>query len=367
MAVTYFQQTPSPPTHLKKRVSTSSTQSQSPAVFKLPLEILLLVLELLSKEAVICFSLACKALYRQFFPKAASRQDLDRVARKALLVLLEKDIDHSFFCYDCLKLHPWRLDGRILPWDVRGRSPSYRGCRAMHPFKAPLPEGHSLQYNLARLVMNHHLYGPSHGFPLVMIEGTFRKRCPTNDVRYQQCWRARIIQDELFLCTIFTYYHPENTTDSLMRFMRVSHQQVCPHLRIRASNASTVASWPRNLPELNEDLAIPNRFITPVRDGISSCAICRTDYQVKIQHRPSWKMWGPRGWIISIVTWQQLGKCRSPFDWDWRIMALDVMNDLNSRWRSHADMPGVIRHRWSLGDDILLEPEGNFVSRARTL
>ncbi|KAL2758629.1 hypothetical protein ACRALDRAFT_2026138 [Sodiomyces alcalophilus JCM 7366] len=233
----------------------------------------------------------------------------------------------------------------------------------MHPFRAPLPEGHRLQYNLARLVMNRHLYGPSHGFPLVMIEGSSRKRCPTSDVRYQQCWRARIIQDELFLCTIFTYYHPENTTDRLMRFMRVSHQQICPHLRIRASNPSTVASWPRNLPELNQDLAIPNRFITPVRSCVSSCAICRTDYQVKIQQRPSWKMWGPRGWIISIVTWQQLGKCRSPFDWDWRIMALDVMNDLNSRWRSHADMPGVIRHRWSQGDDTPLEPEGDFFLR----
>jgi hypothetical protein len=68
-----------------------------------------------------------------------------------------------------------------------------------------------------------------------------------------------------------------------------------------------------------------------------------------------------KGWIIELVTYRQLGAFRSPFDSNWSPEHDTRPEDAQRSLDQLRYGPGISRHMWSKADEVLLEPEGEWV------
>lgn len=148
----------------------------------------------------IALALACKSLFTSLYPTAKfpslSKEDL-----VDLLLCLERDISGQFLCFGCTRLRffephhklGWRGqkhqgcgDEMLRFWyhfDIlrchrtfsrmrrRYRGSEYAKVR-LHSWR-PVAEGPEIEFSEARLVMNRHLYGESHGLPITTLERNF--------------------------------------------------------------------------------------------------------------------------------------------------------------------------------------------------
>lgn len=114
--------------------------------------------------------------------------------------------------------------------------------------------------------------------------------------------------------------------------MNEEHFSICIHLTV------TYPSWcrVRTMPELRN---CSNGFVD-VRDSLGSCPECPTNYSISIARGKA--HFG--GWLIEIAAYYQLGRCRSPFDWDWKTMCEYSRDEMV---RGVESKPGIVRHRWS--------------------
>lgn len=133
-----------------------------PPLLCLPGEIKLLIGSKLSTspESIIALALTCKPLYRTL-EKYVTELKLSNESRKALLILLEKDLgDRFFFCFVCCELHRFWSS-----WDPISLGSCFNSC-------------HSHASNRRSLFNPDHRYGGSrynlyvHPFHLVAIRNT---------------------------------------------------------------------------------------------------------------------------------------------------------------------------------------------------
>ncbi|KAF9879294.1 hypothetical protein CkaCkLH20_03527 [Colletotrichum karsti] len=337
----------------------------------LPPELVLVVLSFLPTEAVFSFALTCRFFYASFFPNSRT---LDLDSKTALLTLLERDIPNLLVCHGCTILLHWKQQD-FNP-DPDSTSIGHQ-CSHVVPatFFAPLGYINRLEYAKARLVMNRHLYGSSHGLPVEMLNwdghgklfldgdhfkaatAAWRARI-TGDSRhvifakidYTQTWRARIVDDELYLAIFQTAYHPSSQIENIETCLRHRFGRICRHVTIW-----NMRDPPPNWITITRDTAEPPHFAAYIHHNtILSCPICFTDAQVNT----TWC--SIRGqWSVQMTTWRQFGKCRSPSDPKWNSFVSGFRDSWVPRERGHP--PGAIRHRWSRGDEVLLGMEGVFL------
>jgi hypothetical protein len=124
----------------------------------LPAKIIVMIASLLDKVSTISLALTCRRLHRLCFTTALS---LDKIEKETLLILLEQDEPRIYFCPHCTKLHNWHIgwNRSIPPYDIEEKMP----CKTTNEDTLHLPYLIFIQYYHARLVINHHLYGPTHG------------------------------------------------------------------------------------------------------------------------------------------------------------------------------------------------------------
>lgn len=306
----------------------------------IPPEIMLAILAYLDRPSLLSFALTCRTFFLFYFPQPPQ---LSSTEKHDFLALLEKDAPRHYFCHFCLKLHRWRgswfrhFDSDIPHYYLKHRDT----CREENQIKhIGMP---TLLYPLARVIMNRHFYGVTHGPPVKVLSTSVSWRW---DHKYNKMWRTRIIGDELMLSSNITIYPNENRENPRKAIDYASHS-ICPHL------TTSECSYPqKQLPELAS--RYPTDCFISCHESINSCPECLTDYCISINRQE-------KRWVIKINVYNQLGSVRSPFDWKWSGM-IKPKERSEERQPRHllGHRPGMVRHLWSKADNILLEPSGEW-------
>ncbi|KAF1950756.1 hypothetical protein CC80DRAFT_554111 [Byssothecium circinans] len=310
----------------------------------LPPEIILMVATYLTNPSVISLALTCRTLHHLCFP---GRSHLNTAETEELLLFLEKDIATLYFCHYCAKLHRWhtRWANSTFPW-VKGLpcQESLKHCLFL-PYKCDIP------YHHARLVMNRHFYGPSHGLPPHKLE---KRICFTSSggVTDSESLRARIVDDKLLVLLVRTLYHSRGDSKTLRGYVDSRGNSACKHLTLRKGCPDFA---PLQLPELAKDKTTPDHF-APCDQSFGSCTFCLTDYCIDISWRGKKK-----GYAIKVSSYHQLGDCRSPFDWSWRTISTRLTNEEPRTAYPVEYRPGSVRDRWNRAAGIVSRTYGEWV------
>ncbi|KAH8892449.1 hypothetical protein GQ53DRAFT_861755 [Thozetella sp. PMI_491] len=310
--------------------------------FALPPEIVLHITAHLTRPSLLAFALTCWPFYSLCFPQSPG---LNQAEKEELLQFLEKDVANLYFCHDCTMLHEWRTlqkwprtDSSACSFISKPRVYShFCGC------------GNFILNQEARVAMNRHFYGPEHGIPLRQLE---RKVTSSHvyGVDVYSGWKARVVDDQLMLSFVLTQSHQRGDVQALRDYVDKHIWRVCRHL---VTNSRYPSSFREKIHELAEGR--PDRFVS-CKQAVRSCTACLTDYSISICWQGTEK-----GWLIELVTYHQLGDCRSPHDWIWCVMADD---DCDKRPRASQPKkypPGIVKHRWSKSDGVIPELEGEWV------
>ena len=314
-----------------------------------PLEIVLLITKYLPDVALHSFALT----YRPYYHALCGRFPyLKRGGKEELLQLLEKDTSHLFFCHHCVQLHAWRSS-----WDAHDtwNPPNERKCLHKYSyFTGPYVRKSCIPYHHARVVMNRHLYGASHGLPLRILEHYSLQTDLSYGAILQTSTKARIVNNELFLLQDCKVWHRRGYAPDLRLSIDESMLEICQHLTVYKTESFSE----HRIPELERGARGPSLFIACAA-SVGSCPTCLTDYSITITWRGK-----DEGWFIHMLIYRQFGSCRSPFDWNWRHMAESYNRN---QPRCLTEDPGIVKHRWSQGDSGTLGPIGKFVGRANNL
>ena len=303
--------------------------------FALPPEIILMVAAYLNETSVISLALTCRALCSLCFP---SNPRLNPAEKKGLLLLLEKDIATSYFCHYCIKLHRWHKSwGRPISTLAEHNLP--QGCKQHLQFgDLSFSTYCFIQYHHARLVMNRHFYGPTHGLSLRIFKTRDRFYDQFFGVTDSASTCAHIVDNKLLVSSTKTFSHPRGDLKALRNYIETWAPGACPHLSLGRESPHRV---PTQLPELAKDKTAPLYF-APCDQSLGSCAFCMTDYCIDISWRGRRK-----GCIIKVSLYYQLGDCRSPHDWAWRSMTtLGTMDDLRTMYPPQH-RHGIVRDKWN--------------------
>ena len=321
--------------------------------FTLPPEIILTIGTYLDKIAVMSLALTCRTLYQLCFPQSLT---LSLQEREEFLLHLEKDTPDVYFCHYCISLHPWYRSWFRIYHGFHDKNLCLEmPCNKQPSLRLPLPYAPwNVDYRFARVVMNAHFYGDAHGVPVEKLSGSLRlHRNRKNDVRFSGTWCARIINHQLMLRSSFTAFQCRGDANRLRCFLDQRGPWICNHLHCMPSAWNALRSV---LPELDRGTLPPDYFEACV-SSVNSCAICMTDYCIDIV-----RGCGTKGWVVKIVTYQQLGSVRSPFDWSWKVMTDKCQQKERRLLHAAGDPPGIVRHRWSKSDALTMPPEGEFIN-----
>jgi hypothetical protein len=202
------------------------------------------------------------------------------------------------------------------------------------------------------VVMNRHFYGAAHGVPVSKLECRSVSEDRRFRVEVRGTTHARIIDDQLMLSSVLTISQARGNAKLLRQFIDRSGPTVCYHLR---SDNNARYGHVRRVPELVTNNPPPHYFAS-CSPSVRSCVVCMTDYCIDIGWHGRKK-----GWIIELVTYRQLGALRSPFDSNWSAGHDTRPEDAQRSLYQLRYGPGSLRHMWSKADEVLLEPEGEWV------
>lgn len=315
---------------------------------RLPTELIDMILEHLPEESIIALALTCRALYMAHFPQATAAH-IFGPARTNLLEWLERDFPQAYYCQHCNSLHPWSASCDIESGVARWTHPSKEnGDDIFKVIFSTLGQGllgigcqHAAMFSAARLVMNRHFYGPTHGIDLEGLEGTEYRTEP--GVEAKRSWMANIVRDELYIRVETVFQSTNETADdeALKKFILSEHVLVCCHVYARPDDEN----W--------DIYTIPGpgpigREHEPFRvtyTGVESCIWCFTDYRIRIA--PKRIREPASGWVVTITRWHNLGSFRSLQDPEWvNLVSPSVMDIQPSSLRISKCAWGTIRKQW---------------------
>lgn len=375
---------------------------------QLPVDLVLLISDsFLDPISALALSLTCKDLFNILFVKPLPR--LENSDQEAFLLLLEKDVSRQrprYYCHACVRLHSFDPTREGPTTSDYGRALEYNDCRRR---RACLDGSEfTIGYHHARLIMNQHFYGAPRGLALSAFDITYRPgdypqqglALSTFDInhwpgdyppRWGQQWSARIIDDELFLSATHTLRF-DGTEGDFRGMLDQRKYNICAHVgtkkhvdRRSREHAEKCHGYRQHLYDSRNQmlqrrgdahLASPlwfnppwspsrtinsfrregsasclpqHRFLRQCRDLLGSCIFCATDYTTTLS-RGNVVGEGPKGgreeWILTIVTYHELGSCRSPSDPKWEAFARGVMNDAEPRREALGSLPGGVKKKW---------------------
>jgi hypothetical protein len=123
---------------------------------------------------------------------------------------------------------------------------------------------------------------------------------------------------------------------------------------LACENRTRPASRP--LSSLNSK-QVPTSAFRRCEGAFGSCPFCLTDYCIDV----SWQG-AKNGYLIQLVTYRQLGDCRSPLEWSWT-SRLALRTDEKHRIEFSAYYgPGFIRGHWSKTEGVMCSSWGEWVN-----
>jgi hypothetical protein len=309
----------------------------------LPLEIILEIAQHLPDAALLCFSLTCRP-YHSLLSSAARKARPEGTDLEDFLLLLEKDSTTLYFCYSCLRLHRWSPR-----WTNKGLSSRWlhrSSCVQDFMFHSTWQPGLEVHYPHVKLVMNRHFYGTSHGLSLSTLKYCGHTRLYNQGGSSHWAIDARIINDELFLRKSFKVKFRNDF--QLRGVLLEEYLKLCIH--ITGDDWESLQRY--CIPEL-----VNSSELKPCASSLGSCPVCLTDYSISISRQKDGKLWD-----VEVISYQQLGACRSPYDWKWRSLAeYTVWNEP----RCLAQEPGLVRQRWMISEGLDCPPQGKYIGRLR--
>ncbi|KAI0171799.1 hypothetical protein GGR52DRAFT_441599 [Hypoxylon sp. FL1284] len=308
----------------------AAAKEEQSRILNLPLDVLFLIRDVLPLESLLALSLTCKTAFGTFFPSTpVSGRGLAR-----FLLLLEKDVSHQlFYCHTCGRLH--RFSRAWSPGSSQYPSEGPSCCDGViYPI---LPIG--IHFHHAQLVMNEHFYGHKRGLGL---EQMFTSLSRIDGWRINSS--ARIIRNRLFVCLTHKLLIRESRGGGWEGLSSLRGHHICRH----TATLYRLRSWSLLEGTITTAVHDPRaRYLDEHHQIPGSCPICLTDYHVTLERNPIIHV--PKKVMkLTIVSYHELGTCRSPSDWKWHTYAtMQPLNGIITRQESSVP-PGAIRELWHM-------------------
>lgn len=231
----------------------------------LPHEILLQISSHLTNTSHLSLALTCRALHTILLSRKVS---LSKADQEALLLLLEKDAPGLYFCHYCTKLHQWRASWK----------PNTFGCiledlpcvSDLSKSQVRMSNACRIPYHYARLVMNRHLYGPSHGLSLHKLQNV--NLIPSSHSRISETGTldASILDGQLLLLSIVTLHHRRGNNEELREYVEKHGPSICAHITLSTGFPD---SAPYKLPNSQERKSHQRSSILVANRMVHACTV----------------------------------------------------------------------------------------------
>lgn len=359
------------------------------AFMNLPLDIIHLIYNsFLDPISTLTLTLTCKDMFAVIPIKSLPR--LDQPDLKEFLLLLEKDMNGprpSYFCHTCTRLHyldDTRGDETI--FDYNHVIKSNKGCSNNLWLSG---NDFTIGYHHIRLVMNRHYYGAPGGLALSVFDVV--NRSSYRQSRQFRKWSARIIDDELFLSSthkirflgaegdfrdlldrreyqICTHTwtmkrgvgfkeeeEAEKLPKSLLRLQDAYDQRVRtgggdPTIRCYWYNPPWGPSRTVNSFRLEKSTSsmLQPKLLRQCRDVLGSCIFCATDYTTTLEKRNVGHWWerGQEEWVLTIVTYHQLGQGLTSADPKWKAFLTTYSSYAEPFRETLGSLPRSVKKKW---------------------
>ncbi len=332
---------PTPDSSPQAETQEPSTESR---LLQCPPDVLLSICDHLDTPAALCLALACRDTYAVCF--SLCNQKMLPEESEQLLCLLERDplgVGH-YYCNTCVKLHPFDE-----AWAPQCDSEGSKGhgdyhCGNRDRF-SPVGNGYDLTYSHARLVMNRHLFGPSHGIPLanICIDHQQHRDLTTVDCTTD----ARVLDDELFLHRTYSFRVADSDVPALRSCAGSRDFNLCEHTAL----FSSPSRYRQHIAELHRQPLAGTKQLVPCRRVPGSCGLCLMDYDVTVAEADE-----AGDWQVTVNAYHLLGPCRSPDDWRWARFTEAARPHLlfpnRPNRRSSKYNAGAVYQRWTKDDRL---------------
>ena len=176
--------------------------------------------------------------------------------------------------------------------------------------------------------------------PLSCIEVELSHPIDRYGVKKHQAWRARIIDERLYLCSTYTIRQKRGDAQKLREYFElVVARSVTMYMLIRVSRLTShgLRNARQAIPQTEDPC--DRRYFIPCATAIERCTTCQTDFEIDI----AWC--GHKGWVVTIAAYRMLGKCLDPSEESWR--CITSLGIVYSRYHKKRDfsLPGV-REKW---------------------
>ncbi|KAH6607760.1 hypothetical protein Trco_004073 [Trichoderma cornu-damae] len=299
-----------------------------------PAEILLLIGDYLDASELLSLKLSCKSTFNLFPQTYETMDDNDK---RRFLLLIEKDPlgKGTVYCHPCNRMHTFQETSgprADLPDDSK-----HHNC-AIHDRFSPTGNPFGLSYAHARMVMNHHLYGPGHGMPLSSL--CVDQIQPWDEETIRCSTSAKVIDDELFLQRTYTFTVAGADAAEFPTYTDVRCFKVCEHTLFFPG----ASAFHQYILQMHRMPAAGGDGLSTFPEAFGSCGLCLMDYDIIVEPCA-----GKSGRVV-IRAIHQLGSCRSPDDWKWARFTefsrsyLFFPNRPNRRGSAYG--PGAVRKQW---------------------
>lgn len=309
--------------------SSGSEERYQPAskLLRLPLDLTIVIFDLLEIHDAVAFSLTCKGIHHHFFADARSRLGgANHEDHYKVQTMLEKDLPHDqIYCPYCGTFHS--LD------------PKYRKkfCREQdhdesHTFATFLrgQPAISLKYLDARAIVNAVLFKRPDALKKLMELQT----CSLDGAwpPWHQYWYPKIIGGQLFLKVEASHVRRTAAEDQ-----HEFSYSVCKHMHVYGKFPHL---W------VHHSQTRYGFFFGSRKKFAATCRMCGTDWMLDQEWIGDTR--GPsnrEGWSLSIESWHCLGDVRSPFRSSWSHCS-GMLRNPDPRWIAGDTSYIIDHHDW---------------------
>lgn len=202
------------------------------------------------------------------------------------------------------------------------------------PWSKPLQDyGSSLAYNQARAAVNGHLFGADHGIKpdKLGLQRRYTMYESGPQVSYLHTREATIVDGELIVAVSREYESKDGSHGFMRALAWILQEKPCNHVFVILAGALS----PHGL---------ANSYSVP-----GSCDKCLTDWEATAHHQnDAGDGKDSMGCRLTLVSFHQLGSCRSPTDWKWATQVQQGGKSCRKIDRG-GNKPESVRRKWRVG------------------
>lgn len=314
-----------------------------------------MLLDYFDDATKVAFAFTCRPLFNILMKTFPRLLPLAYSARQALIPLLEKDAPNLYCCGSgCMQLHRWGYEGWLRGQDgwftVQGRCPLSLQSTFFFPKAIHLP------YPLARVIMNGHFHGPSHGLSPEVLSFNYELEDEFGNT-WPRKWEAKVIDNELVLASFVRV--SQRTDDRMFAFIKNNIPNLCKHFKTERQLIVHPERWVGHKHSVRRECweaDLGKRYRTTksqkavktalARDvAVKACQVCMTDAYIKVLPRTG--AYRRKQCKLEITTYHNLGSLTSPREWKWHQAGESRrMEDHRKAGEVSLCRPGIIREKW---------------------